>query len=81
MKIIANLDRRFAPAGITSERFLRVQVIAPESDVESRLPLNLALVIDRSGAMSCSLGCGISAVIVSTETSTCFCVQYASVGR
>ncbi len=52
MKIIANLDRRFAPSGTASERYLRVQVIAPEHTVHSRLPLNLALIIDRSGSMS-----------------------------
>jgi Ca-activated chloride channel family protein len=52
MKMIANLDRRFAPTGTTSERYLRVQVVAPERISQSRLPLNLALVIDRSGSMS-----------------------------
>ncbi|MEA2575203.1 MAG: Ca-activated chloride channel [Chloroflexia bacterium] len=52
MKIVASLDRRFAPAVSNSERYLRVQVIAPERTMQSRLPLNLALVIDRSGSMS-----------------------------
>ncbi len=52
MKIISTLDRRFAPAGSPSERYLLVQVVAPERQVFSRLPLNLALVIDRSGSMS-----------------------------
>jgi Ca-activated chloride channel family protein len=52
MKMIANLDRHLAPIGIISERYLRVQVIAPEHTTSTRLPLNLALVIDRSGSMS-----------------------------
>jgi len=53
MKIIANLDRRLVEADSTSERYLRVQVIAPDkSGPASRLPLNLALVIDRSGSMA-----------------------------
>jgi Ca-activated chloride channel family protein len=53
MKIIANLDRRLTDAGSTTERYLRVQVIAPDrTGPGTRLPLNLALVIDRSGSMS-----------------------------
>ncbi len=52
MKMYVNLDRRFAPTGTTSERYLRVQVIAPERALGTRLPLNLALIIDRSGSMS-----------------------------
>ncbi|HEX8599855.1 MAG TPA: VWA domain-containing protein [Chloroflexia bacterium] len=52
MKLVVSLDRRFAPAGSASERYLRVRVIAPERAMRSRLPLNLALVIDRSGSMS-----------------------------
>src|SRR5689334_24192543 len=53
MKIIANLDRRLADAGSASARYLRVQVIAPDkTGPGTRLPLNLALVIDRSGSMA-----------------------------
>lgn len=52
MKLVANLDRRFAPAGSPSERYLRVRVVAPERTLLTRMPLNLALVIDRSGSMS-----------------------------
>jgi Ca-activated chloride channel family protein len=53
MRILAHLDRRLVSATTTTERFLRVQVQAPESSGETkRLPLNLALVIDRSGSMS-----------------------------
>lgn len=55
MKIIANLDRRLVPASASTdtERFLRIQVQAEErTGPTSRLPLNLALVIDRSGSMS-----------------------------
>src|SRR3954454_14449215 len=53
MKIIANLDRRLADTASTSDRYLRVQVVAPDkSGPGTRLPLNLALVIDRSGSMA-----------------------------
>lgn len=52
MKVLANLDRHLAPIGKSSERYLRIQVVATEQSVRSRLPLNLALVIDRSGSMS-----------------------------
>lgn len=53
MKITAQLDRRLAPDTANSDRYLRVQVIAPDSDeARTRLPLNLALVIDRSGSMA-----------------------------
>lgn len=52
MKVLANLDRQLAPLGRTSERYLRIQVVATDQAVSSRLPLNLALVIDRSGSMS-----------------------------
>ena len=52
MKIIANLDRRLVPSTDTAERYLRVQITAPEvTHASTRLPLNLALVIDRSGSM------------------------------
>src|SRR5215204_5606570 len=53
MKLLAHLDRRLLPATGTTERYLRVQVIAPDNAGKnnSRLPLNLALVIDRSGSM------------------------------
>jgi Ca-activated chloride channel family protein len=55
MKLIVNLDRRLAPTGsaIPTERFLRVQVRAADrAEPTARLPLNLALVIDRSGSMA-----------------------------
>ncbi len=53
MKIIANLDRRLVESASTSERYLRVHVIAPDkAGPGSRLPLNLALIIDRSGSMA-----------------------------
>ncbi len=52
MKVNANLDRRLVPSTDTAERYLRVQITAPEAASKStRLPLNLALVIDRSGSM------------------------------
>src|SRR5438874_661452 len=53
MKIIANLDRRLVESTSTTERYLRVQIIAPDKTAPgTRLPLNLALIIDRSGSMS-----------------------------
>src|SRR5918911_455442 len=52
MKLLAHLDRRLVPATQTTERYLRVQLVAPDNPTNgSRLPLNLALVIDRSGSM------------------------------
>lgn len=58
MKIIANLDRRLVPSTATSERYLRLEITAekeahkPNIDGPQRLPLNLALIIDRSGSMT-----------------------------
>src|SRR4051794_40977432 len=53
MKIIANLDRRLVDSASTREGYLRVQVVAPDkSGPGTRLPLNLALIIDRSGSMA-----------------------------
>jgi Ca-activated chloride channel family protein len=53
MKIIANLDRRLTDANTAADRYLRVQVIAPDkTGPGTRLPLNLALIIDRSGSMA-----------------------------
>src|SRR5437588_9943229 len=52
MEMRANFDRSLVPVGGTAERYLRIQVTAPERQGPStRLPLNLALVIDRSGSM------------------------------
>ena len=53
MKLSAKLDRRLVSTGEKSERYLQVQITAPDkSNSSTRLPLNLALVIDRSGSMS-----------------------------
>src|SRR5438034_3435910 len=53
MKLLAHLDRRLADATAPSERYLHVQIVAPDRPGSStRLPLNLALVIDRSGSMA-----------------------------
>lgn len=55
MRIHATLDRRLVPAVPASQiadRYLRIQIIAPEeARPQHRLPVNLALVIDRSGSM------------------------------
>jgi len=42
-------DRKLITAGGNSRRWLRVEVVAPR--LETRLPLSLALVLDRSGSM------------------------------
>ena len=53
MKLSAKMDRRLVSTGEKSERYLQVQITAPDkSNSSTRLPLNLALVIDRSGSMS-----------------------------
>jgi Ca-activated chloride channel family protein len=53
MNVHANLDRRLAPSSHESERYLRIKIQAPDTTKPgSRLPLNIALVIDRSGSMS-----------------------------
>ena len=54
MILEAHLDQSLYPADQESVRHLRVRLRAPEaspSDVTERPPLNLALVIDRSGSM------------------------------
>jgi Ca-activated chloride channel family protein len=53
MKLHTGLDRRLVPAGEQSERYLRISITAPDqTGPNKRLPLNLALVIDRSGSMA-----------------------------
>jgi Ca-activated chloride channel family protein len=53
MKLLAHLDRRLVPPEGTDARYLRVQLIAPDRPhATDRLPLNLALVLDRSGSMA-----------------------------
>ena len=53
MKLLAHLDRRLVPPEGTDARYLRVQLIAPDRpQATDRLPLNLALVLDRSGSMA-----------------------------
>ena len=53
MNVYASLDRRLAPSSLESERYLRIKIQAPDTTKPgSRLPLNIALVIDRSGSMS-----------------------------
>lgn len=52
MKLVAHLDRGLAQAGRPTERYLRVRIEASDrTQPGNRLPLNLALVIDRSGSM------------------------------
>ncbi|HET9493980.1 MAG TPA: VWA domain-containing protein [Chloroflexia bacterium] len=53
MNVYPHLDRRLAPSSTESERYLRIKIQAPDTARPgSRLPLNIALVIDRSGSMS-----------------------------
>ncbi|HUS13914.1 MAG TPA: VWA domain-containing protein [Chloroflexia bacterium] len=49
----AELDRRYVHADSTSECYLRVSIqVAKEAPRNRRLPLSLALVLDRSGSMA-----------------------------
>ena len=50
----ARWDNKLVPAGRSSERNLLLDIIAPPKmeRSEEQLPINLALVIDRSGSMS-----------------------------
>ncbi|MDQ2808369.1 MAG: VWA domain-containing protein [Chloroflexota bacterium] len=49
----AEIDRRYVPADSTSECYLRVSInVGKEAPAGRRLPLTLALVLDRSGSMS-----------------------------
>jgi Ca-activated chloride channel homolog len=53
MILAAAPDRRSIPAGSHSQRHLRVSLVVPPSPHErKRLPVNLALVLDRSGSMA-----------------------------
>ena len=46
-------DKAVVAAGETSTRVVEIQITSPESDeVKERAPLNLSLVLDRSGSMS-----------------------------
>ena len=48
-----NVDVNLAPRGATAERIIEVVVQAPPMDAgKSKVPLNLALVLDHSGSMS-----------------------------
>ncbi len=49
----AEIDRRYVPADSTSSCYLRVSInVGKDAPQSRRLPLNLALVLDRSGSMS-----------------------------
>lgn len=51
--ITGQSDRWLIEAGQPSERYLLVQLVTPERATQTdRLPLNLSLIIDRSGSMS-----------------------------
>jgi Ca-activated chloride channel family protein len=53
MNVNTSLDRRLVPSNTESERYLRIKIQAPDTTKPgARLPLNIALVIDRSGSMS-----------------------------
>lgn len=53
MKIMTRMDRRLIRAGASSDRYVHVQLEAHEAPSTSqRDPLNLAIVLDRSGSMS-----------------------------
>ncbi len=53
MKLQVYLDRRLVPSDQSVERYLLVQLVAPDrSGPGNRPPINLALVIDRSGSMA-----------------------------
>ncbi len=53
MPFSVRADRRLIRATAPSRRFLRVEITAPEAPSDaSRIPVNLAFVIDRSGSMA-----------------------------
>ena len=52
MTLHISTDRRLVRAGVHSTRYLRVRIAAPEAPRHrERLPLDVALVIDKSGSM------------------------------
>jgi len=52
MTLFINTDRQLVRAGVHSTRYVRVRIMAPEAPRHrERLPLDVALVIDKSGSM------------------------------
>src|SRR6185436_8254416 len=50
--LIERLDQSAIPAGDVSERYVVVEVSAPDDDSGTRRPVHLAVVLDTSGSMS-----------------------------
>lgn len=51
MKMLIETERTHIPVGEPSKRNLMVQIEAPPGESKERLPVNVAVVIDRSGSM------------------------------